>query len=339
MIAQAQMLKLLSEQIRDPDTQWSLGTFGGIAEFSRDPDEAVRLTTSGNGVAAVSERGGVAITLHEKLRPFASESITRQSWSHRVALCLPKDICPMNRRNVLTELGADGDALREQDRAGVLFDVGLDAVQADLCIRTADPDAIARLRSHAGRSVFEPDNPAMGVILAANPHRVFISRIGRLEVYQQIPPATGKSPDGPHTHVLPKLLRSKRTHPATEPVPEGWVPCAHFYPSHPARDAMGEPRPFDHRQHEAFRRLIETLGLPESTAIKKQVVSAVLAEQPPFAHDMIPDRVSRISIRVALRQMRALGHSSQTFLAWLEAFDRLDHGSSDEDDELRQHGH
>jgi hypothetical protein len=89
----------------------------------------------------------------------------------------------------------------------------------------------ARNCAPCGRSVFEPGNPAMGVILAANPHRVFISRIGRIEVYQPIPPATGKSPDGPHTHVLPKLLRSKRSHPATEPIPDGWVPCAHFYPA------------------------------------------------------------------------------------------------------------
>jgi hypothetical protein len=59
--------------------------------------------------------------------------------------------------------------------------------------------------------VFEPGNPAMGMILAANPHRVFISRLGRIEVYQPIPPPSGKSPEGPHTHVLPRLLKSGRT--------------------------------------------------------------------------------------------------------------------------------
>ena len=56
----------------------------------------------------------------------------------------------------------------------------------------------------------------MGMILAANPHRVFISRLGRIEVYQPIPPPSGKSPEGPHTHVLPRLLQSRRTHPATD---------------------------------------------------------------------------------------------------------------------------
>jgi hypothetical protein len=61
----------------------------GIAEFSRDPDEPVKLATFGDRIVAVTERGAVAITFHEKLRAFASESITRQSWSHRVSLCLP----------------------------------------------------------------------------------------------------------------------------------------------------------------------------------------------------------------------------------------------------------
>ena len=80
---------------------------------------------------------------------------------------------------------------------------------------------------------------AMGIILATNPHRVFLSRLGRVEVFQPIPPPDGKSPDGPHTHVLPGLLRHRRTHPATEPIPDGLVPCAHVYPPHPAKDGMG----------------------------------------------------------------------------------------------------
>ncbi len=331
-ITQAQVVKLLSEQILDPGTQWSLGTFGGIAEFSRDPNEAVKLTTSDKDVVAVTGRGAVAITWQENLRPFASESITKQSWSHRVALCLPAQTCVMNRRSTLTELGADIDALREEDRQGVLFDIGLDAMQADLCIRVADPNAVAELRRHAGRSVFEPDNPAMGVVLATNPHRVFISRIGRLEVYQPIPSAAGKSPDGPHTHVLPKLLKSKRTHPATEPIPEGWIPCAHLYPAHPSKDGMGRAQPFDRARHEVFQNLVETLGTPASVAIKKQVMNAVSSEQPPAALAMIADRAVRINVRVALRQMKASGHPSRTLPAWLEAFDRGDRGEDDDDD-------
>jgi hypothetical protein len=48
-------------------------------------------------------------------------------------------------------------------------------------------------------------------------HRVFLSRVGRAEVYQAIPLPDAKRPDGPHTHVLPKLLRAGRTHSANDP--------------------------------------------------------------------------------------------------------------------------
>ena len=231
---------LLAGHLSDAETAWSIGSFGAIAEFMRDADEDVVLDRVGGAIAAVTARGGLRIVAHEKMRPVASESLTTQSWSHRVSLCLPEDICAMDGRTALTEIGPDMDALRAEDRAAVLFDLGLGTLQLNACIRTGDAEVVAALRTWTGRSLFEPGNGAMAVVLAANPHRVFISRLGRVEVYQPIPPPDGKSPEGPHTHVLPRLLRHKRTHAATEFVPAGFVPCAHLYPPHPARDAMGK---------------------------------------------------------------------------------------------------
>ncbi|MGB3446462.1 MAG: hypothetical protein WBA48_07180 [Xanthobacteraceae bacterium] len=337
MTSQSTVAKLLTDQIVDPDTQWSLGTFGAIAEFARDRDEPVALTATGDDVAAVTARGGIAIRVHEDMRPFASESLAKQHWNHRVAICLPEDACAMSRRGVLTELGADTEALREQDRDGVLFDLGLGAPQADLCIRVADPHVAGELRNHVGRAVFEPGNPAMGVILAANPHRVFISRIGRAEVYQPIPPHDGKSPEGPHTHVLPKLLKSGRTHPATEPIPEGFVPCAHFYPAHPAKDALGQARAFERSLHEAFQRLLAELGAPESAAFKRDVVAAVGRGEPPWTEARIAGRGARANVRIALRQMKAAGDASPVLTAWLAAFDRAEPSDDEADDLTRGH--
>ena len=329
MIAQSTVAKLLADQIADPDTQWSLGTFGAIAEFARDRDEPVALTATNDDVSAVTARGGIAIRVHEDMRPFASESLAKQHWNHRVAICLPGNACAMSRRGALTELGADRD--------GVLFDLGLDAPQADLCIRVADPHVAGELRNHVGRAVFEPGNPAMGLILAANPHRVFISRIGRAEVYQPIPPHDGKSPEGPHTHVLPKLLRSGRTHPATEPIPEGFVPCAHFYPAHPAKDALGQARAFERSRHEAFQRLLAELGAPESAAFKRDVVAAVGRGEPPWREARIAGRGARANVRIALRQMKAAGDASPVLTAWLAAFDRAEAADDEAGDLSRGH--
>jgi hypothetical protein len=180
--AAANKFEFLAAQMADHEANWSLGTFGAIAEFMRGADEPVALSRSGAAVAAVTARGGIRIEAREDVRLFASESTTRESWSHRVSLCLEQRDCAMNGRTVLTALGPDEQALRDQDRQAMLFDLGLGALQVDVCIRVADPDVTAQLLPHTGRPLFEPGNPAMGVILASSPHRVFASRLGRIEV-------------------------------------------------------------------------------------------------------------------------------------------------------------
>jgi hypothetical protein len=328
----AAAIDLLQREISNPETQWSLGTFGAIAEFSRDPDEPVRLARSGDIVSALTSRGAIVLKADAAPRAFASEGLTKTGWSQRVSLCLPQQACAMSRRTALTEIGPDRDAPREEDRDSILFDLGFGALHADFCVRVSATLA-SRLRERTGRDVFEPGNPAMGMILEAQPHRVFVSRLGRIEVYQPIPPPSGKSPEGPHTHVLPRLLRNRRTHPATEPVPDGMVPCAHLYPPHPARDALGEPRPFDAAHHDAFQAMMAACGDPVVLATKQRVIDAVLAGEPPAA--LAGDRYGRIGMRIALRQMKSQGHASATLTAWLESFDQT--VAEDTDEAALQH--
>jgi hypothetical protein len=326
---------LLAAQIADVETQWSIGTFGAIAEFMRDSNEPVRLSRTGTTLAAVTGRGGIRLAPPDGMRLFAYETTTRESWSGRVALCLPDDRCAMHGRGVLTELAPDADALRREDRAAILFDLGLGARQVDVCVRVSDPDVAARLRMYVGQNVFAPGNPAMGVILAVSPHRVFVSRLGRAEVFAPIPPAHGKSPEGPHTHVLPDLLRHGRTHAATEPIPDGWIPCAHLYPAHPARDAMGNSRPFDAARHEAFQDVLVRFGDPRFIALKERVAAAVAAGEDPAAIVVGETRFARTHIRVALRQLKAANAAAPALAAWMAAHERA--ARADADADLNRH--
>jgi hypothetical protein len=319
---------LIHQELATQTTQWSLGTFGAIAEFLRDPGEPVDFGDGPGRLFAVTARGGIGFDDLSEVRLVASETAVGQGWSHRVALCLPEACCAMNRRSVLTELGPDEAALRPQDTGDILFDMGLGTLQVDICIRTGDPALIATLRSAAGRSLFEADIPAMGAIVAKGPHRVFIARPGRCEVYQPIPPADGKSPEGPHTHVLPQLLRNGRTHAATEPVPEGWVPFAHLVPAHPLKDAMGRPRPWDDAAHERFQALLAATGDPELTALKQQVVTAIRSGSDAASFREPANKFARHTLRVSLRQLRA-GPPLPGLSRWLEAFDKQAPASED----------
>jgi hypothetical protein len=319
-------------QMNDPDTEWSLGTFGAIAEFMRDSDEPTALARSATVLSVTTARGGIRIVPLADMRPSASETAVGESWSHRVALCLPQDRCAMSRRAVLTEVGPDAEALRERDRSSILFDLGLDCLQVDCCIRLSDPEVIAQLRTFAGRSLFAPGNQAMMVIFAANPHRVFISKLGRIEVFQPIPPADGTSPEGPHTHVLPKLLEHGRTHAATEPIPEGFVPCAHLYPPHPMKDAAGRLRPFDARRHDAFQDMFETFGDPKLVALKRRVITAVTSGEEPSAVAVVDSRFARASVRVALRQLRTADKFLPRLKAWIAVHDNAGHAGLEHED-------
>jgi hypothetical protein len=177
----------------------------------------------------------------------------------------------------------------------------------------------------------------MGLLLAANPHRVFISRIGRIEVYQPIPPPSGRSPDGPHTHVLPKLLKSGRTHAATEPIPEGWIPCAHLYPGHPAGD-KDSSESFNAARHALFQRMIESFGVSDTVAIKRLVMDAIRAGRPPSNLAATLDRHGRTGVRIALRQLSAAGPASPVLKAWLAEFDHAV-VQDDGDEAVLQHAH
>jgi hypothetical protein len=316
--------EFLDKQLKDPDTAWSVGSFGAIAEFTRDPEEPVTFDRDGTAQSAVTPRGGIRISAQASLRPIASESPTADAWNHRVALCLPRQLCNMNGRRELTEIGPDTKALRAEERSGVLFGLGLGLLQVDACVRATDFAVVSALRRHVGKSVLATDSGAMAIILGANPHRVFVSRVGRVEVFQPIPPPDGKSPNGPHTHVLPKLLAHGRTHAATEPLPSSWVPCAHCYPPNPVRDGQGRSRPFEASSHFAFQVILEQYGDPERLTLKKRVIHAVTAGQEPFAITPESDRFSHATVRVALRQLQALDAQSVSLAAWLAAYDRAE---------------
>ena len=295
----SEIAALLRDALADPDTAWSLGSFGALAEFMRDPGEAVHpLPDARLGLATA--RGAIALTPTADLRPVAYETGFSGGYNHAVALCLPSSACAMGGRTIVTELGPDRAAAREEDRAAILFDLGLGLLAVDACVRASDPETIAALRAGVGRPVFAPDNPIGPRLVAMSPHRIFCARIGRIEVYAPIHGPNETSPEGPHTHVLPQFLRAGRTHAATTPIPDGFVPCGGLHPPHPYKDAMGRRIGFDPARHAAFQTLLERWGDPDLLAVKQ-------GREP--SRPTSP-RHARSARRVAALQVQLLGSGS-----------------------------
>lgn len=296
----------IENALAQPETGWGLGVLGALGEFCRDPEEACEAADTPEGFSRVTPRGGIAIRFdHPALRLIAWEepSPAIGLWRQGAGLCLPETLAAIGGAECITELGPDSAALRPADRAAILFDMGVGFAHCRACVRTADPGLLTALRAGAGRPLFAPDNPAGHAILATSPHRVFLSRLARIEVYQPIPPPDGKSPIGPHTHLLPGLLRARRAHVATRPLPAGWVSCLDLYPAHPLRDLQEAPRSFDAGHHAAFQALLTAFGLPELQAEKTRITAAVRAGLAPADFAPAADRHGRATARITLRQL------------------------------------
>lgn len=215
--------EIVADHLARPATGWAVGIVGAVAEFMRTAADAVE---SDRASCVVTARGALRIAATPETQVVR---FTTASGLACIALCLPEALARLSGRAVLTEVGRDAGALRAADRDAFLFDLGVQSPFFEFCIRTADPAAVRRLRSRAGTSLFGKDRGVLPEIAALQPHRVVRSKLARIEVYQPIADAAGATPDGPHTHLLPELLAASLPYGSDEPIPAGWIPCAHLY--------------------------------------------------------------------------------------------------------------
>jgi len=309
------------------DVTWSIATFGAIAEFSRAPGEAGEVIAEGptgtEGFRIVTPRGGLRYQHFPHAKIIAYEGLSKDPrlWSQGISLCLPERDPQIASAYALTEAGPDVEAFHERDRTHVMFDIGLGAPHIVACVRTSDVGLATVLRGHAGHSLFEGEGEALHAIHAHNPDRVFTSPLGRIEVATPIAHANGETATGPHTHVLPELLTTGRTHAATMPVPDGYLPCMNIFPPNPARDERGDARPFDVHDHTVFQEILAEYGIPAANAIKHQVINAVIDGHGPGHIPPPESRIERTALRVTLRQLRYTTGHSPALARWIATYE------------------
>src|SRR6266851_1038968 len=182
--------ELARRHLADAGSGWSIGSWGAIGEFQYDAHEP-----------------GLVLDL-------ATLSVT----SPRGALHIG------NLR--------DAKLFALVDDAGRTREIAFCAPHVDMMVRLRRDDAETRaaLREGVGRPLLAPGNPAGPAIARSSPTRVFASALARLEVHQPIPPPGGRSPDGPHSHLLPQYLREGRAHAPGSPLPAGLYCGLSLYP-------------------------------------------------------------------------------------------------------------
>ena len=205
---------IVRRHLADPQSRWSVGTYGAIGEFEYEPGEA-GLTLDLEHLSVSTARGSLAIVDLSDVQALAWVDDSERV--REVAFC--------TRRG-----GAQRTAITAVDR--LTYDVGLAAPHVDMLVRVKAGDAAtaAALSAAEGMSLFATGHQAGAAIARASPTRILVSAVARLEVHQPIPPPGGRSPEGPHTHLLPKFLAQGLTRPPKLPLPDGRFCGLSLYP-------------------------------------------------------------------------------------------------------------
>jgi hypothetical protein len=324
------IIRFLAGAIEDHRNAWSIGTFGAIGEFGWDSDEPCERDGGTNTLRIVSSRGGLQLAPCESLQVVAYDTLSGdgETWGNAVAFSLPMP--PLSRELCVRRLGPDTNALRAGERDQILFDLGVGMGHVRMCIRTREPQLIAALDAIEGHPLLCPQGGTAGeLIRKLSPTRVMLSPAGRIEVYSPIPLPDGKSPDGPHTHLLPKLIANGRTHSANAPIPIGLQPVLMLHPRSPWREADGKRTPYDAALDRSFDDILSAYGLAEDRGVRTAVEKAVDSGMAPEKFPVPGTRRGRIQLRITLRRI-AQRRGIHAVADWQAHFDP---SSQDNDDQ------
>lgn len=207
-----------------------IGVVGAVAEFRGARGEPIDVSWSGDVVEARTPGARLRLRINDDVRALTFDAADAPRAESRVVLAVKRERRGPQLAHALTDLGPDTDAFDLADSEDRLFDLGLGRKEARFCVRVgagALQDALVAAQGEAWKAWL----PRLGPLLVAkSPARVVETALGRVEITATIPPPGGRSPDGPHTHLLPDHLATDRATPVGMDLPRAYWPGALLYP-------------------------------------------------------------------------------------------------------------
>jgi hypothetical protein len=198
-------------------------------------DEPAEVSVAGE-LRAVTARGALRFAPLPNLRALQWHDPRAEGGVRAIFIVIPRPRNVSAPSLLLTECGPDAAAIHPEHRADTLFDLGLGREHMRFGVRSADPALKTDLRAALGLPADEVLKRCGTALQEMSPTRVVETALGRIEVATPIPAPGGKSPDGPHTHLLPGHLALQRATPAGVDLPEAYSLCATFYPRNPPEE-------------------------------------------------------------------------------------------------------
>lgn len=226
----AKIRDFVTDSLQGSKGTWVMGVVGAVAEFTSKPDHAVKVAHVGSEIIAITDGGSCRFLIDDDVRALTFDPAHKPAEQQRIVLAVKRERGRHSVANCVTDLGQDQLAITADDQYDRMFDLGLGRKEARFCVRCKAGGALGAMASVDGLYFTEAMPKIAPALIQASPVRVLESALGRLEVTTPIPMPGGKSPAGPHTHLLPDHLATKRALPAGMDLPRAYLPGAIFYP-------------------------------------------------------------------------------------------------------------
>lgn len=222
--------EFVAETLSQRSGTWVVGCYGATAEFVCHHNELCDVSVTGETITAISDRGALQLTIGEQVRALRLRAGQSGRGYRAIFLVVVKARATLPVATSLTPLGRDEGAIRPECRNDIWFDLGLGRADLRFCVRASATDLLDTLNHASGLPLSDVLQAAGATIVKHSPARVVESPLGRAEIYTPVPPPGGRSPDGPHTHLLPGHLATGRTTPPCIDLPPVYALGATFYP-------------------------------------------------------------------------------------------------------------
>ena len=195
------------------------------------PGASADINTDGGRIEASNAGANLRFLIDEQVCALTFDSTDTPADRQRVVLAVDRARGRPPVAAALADLGPDRAAIRPEHREQRLYDLGLGRKEARFCVRCGTEAVRDALATATGTALTEALPRLAPILLRDSPARVVESALGRIEVLTQIPEPNGRSPTGPHTHLLPDHLATERALPAGMDLPRVYLPGAIFYPA------------------------------------------------------------------------------------------------------------
>ena len=292
---------LILESAKKNSTSWAIVRSGIVAEFSIVPGDDIQTSFKDNMLKIQTQRASLSLEFDESISAIVAESGAHgcSPWTQNIYLVIPKDQAQMSCRDKLTFLGN----FKEDSVDGRLWDLGVGNKTIDACIIT-DNDTHLLLKQRESQHILD-DPKFLRKLVQHSPVRLFKSKFATILVKQKIPLSESDEIDGPHTHLLPPIIKKGKQF--LSPIPDTMESIIQVNPFVSVIDGNGQFYKWTGFTNDKFQELLQKHGdnsyLSHKNQLLQKILDCIKSENTQDIFEQYKDEKNQDIIRIITAQI------------------------------------